>query len=271
MAVQTSRPRRQWGPRLAALIALALCLAVELPVYAQALTFAQAIDMAGRQRMLTQRVTKAYVQIGLNADVGESLYELQDALTTFEEQLYVLQAFAPTTELTEALADIAAKWEPFKQIAEAEPTKAGARRLHRMDEQLLPACDDVVHLIMDISDVEVSHLVNMAGRQRMLSQRLAKFYMLEAAALGSPSTQLDMERTRNAFVGALDALEAAVENTPGINELLQQAREQWTWLDTSTQPGEGSYYPIIVMRTSEKILHLMDDLTRLYTELAAGG
>jgi uncharacterized protein YeaO (DUF488 family) len=270
LAAAALTSRRRWAPRLAGVFVLAMCALVELPAHAQALTFAQAIDMAGRQRMLTQRITKAYVQIGLNADVGESLYELQDAITTFEEQLYVLQAFAPTTELTAALADISAKWAPFKQIAEAEPTKDGARRLHRMDEQLLRASDDVVHLLMDISDVEASHLVNMSGRQRMLSQRLAKFYMLEAAALGSPSLQLDMERARSDFVGGLDVLESAPENTPSIDELLKQAREQWLWLDTSTRPGEGSYYPIIVMRTSEKLLHLMEDLTRLYTELAAG-
>ena len=52
-----------------------------------------AINKSGRQRMLSQRMTKAYCRIGLNIRRDEAEKQLSDAIPLFERQLADLKAF----------------------------------------------------------------------------------------------------------------------------------------------------------------------------------
>ncbi len=232
-----------------------------------ALDFATAIDNAGRQRMLTQRITKSYIQIGLGAKVDESRRQLQAAIDLFEQQHRELKRFAPTVALNEALLAIDLLWEPFKGTALTDPTKTGARRLSELDERLLDACESVVYLIQDIADTETSNLINMSGRQRMLSQRLAKFYVALASDLGSPSMLSRMDRARNEFMGALVNLKRSSLNTPAIAQKLEEVEQQWLWMESSLNLSEKTYYPLIVIDASEKIVTLMNTVTAMYARL----
>ena len=49
--------------------------------------WAEAINTAGRQRMLTQRITRAYVQAGLGANAGVATRQLEQSVTRFDGQL----------------------------------------------------------------------------------------------------------------------------------------------------------------------------------------
>ena len=244
------------------------CLGFAAACAADSLDFATAIDKAGRQRMLTQRITKTYMQIGLGAKIEQSREQLRQAIELFEEQHSELKSFASTVELNEALLVIEALWEPFKGTALTEPNKTTARRLNEMDDRLLDACESVVYLFQDIADTDYTNVVNMAGRQRMLSQRLAKFYMALASDLGSPSMLSRIDRAKNEFMGALVNLKRAPLNTPAIAAKLEEVEQQWLWLESSLDIGEA-YYPLLVVDASEKILELMDTVTGMYAKLSS--
>lgn len=251
----------------------AMCLGIVLAgvvtdvVLAEQMSFSSAMNIAGRQRMLTQRITKSYLQIGLGANTQQSRNDLADAVELFERQHKQLSSFSPNAQIGEALAMIDERWPPFKAAALKEPAPDVARRLQVADAELLALCETVVYLIQDVANTEYSRLVNIAGRQRMLSQRMAKFYMMMAAGVGTPSMRAQLDRTINEFSGALHALQQAPENTPVVNEKLRQAAEQWIWLESSLLLAKNEYYPEIVADASEKILDLMDSVTGLYAQL----
>jgi nitrate/nitrite-specific signal transduction histidine kinase len=235
------------------------------------LDYAAAINMAGRQRMLSQRITKSYLLVGLGANTAHSQAQLHAAIDRFESQLNALGGFAPGGETGSAINKVRTLWEPFRDKALVTPDRAEAEKLARMDEELLLACEHVVQLLEETSGSHQGWLVNISGRQRMLSQRLAKFYMVIAAGMGTPAVLKEIQIARTEFREALDILSGAEVNTVAIRDKLKEVGQQWIWLESALNMQKDSSYPLIVADASEKILVLMESLTAMYASLDESG
>lgn len=251
--------------RSVALGGLALGCALVLPAArAQASELFAAIDVAGRQRMLTQRIVKAYCQVGLKVTPELSRAQLADALRLFDRQLAELTKTAPNEAVQQALERVAALWAPLRRVAAGKVHRDGARWLAERSDALLKAANDVVNLLQDVSGTPQARLVNVAGRQRMLSQRLAKLYMLRAWGVDSSDIREQMNSAGNEFSGALSLLRAAPENTPQIIAELDAVALQWDWFASAIKLQGAQSYTLIVAGASESILQGMDLVTAMY-------
>lgn len=273
-APPTRKPAAPGAVLLLSLLLGPLAAAVFVPpapaVAAESLALSTAINMAGRQRMLTQRMTMAYAQIGLDVQTDEARQRLEAAVQQFESQLATLQVSATTPEVKTALVQVDALWRPFRAIVTVAPTQAGARELIVQNEALLAAAQDVVLRLQAQSQTPAAHLVDLAGRQRMLSQRIGKFYMLSAWGLASPELTAQMQQAGEQFRSALDELRKAPQNTPEISADLQEVDRLWVVYERAFRLRDGQQYiPTLVAVTSEKILQQMDRITGLYEKLMA--
>ena len=113
-----------------------------------------------------------------------------------------------------------------------------------------------------------SLVINLAGRQRMLSQRRAKFYFLREWGFDSLTIQAEQEAARNEFEGALSPLAAAPENSKEITKALEEVSLQWAWFKHAVSLQGEEAFRLIVADSSEEILQSMEEITGQYQEIS---
>ncbi|MCW8827318.1 MAG: type IV pili methyl-accepting chemotaxis transducer N-terminal domain-containing protein, partial [Gammaproteobacteria bacterium] len=180
-----------------ALVLVAPSLFTPNIAHAQITSIADAINKSGRQRMLSQRILSTYYQVGKNINTTKSKQQLIDAVNLFESQLTELQEYAKKSSIVQqqqeknidlngALNKVSRLWIPAKKIATEEVQRSRAEELRDLNEALLKASHAVVLQLQSLSGSESGRLVNIAGRQRMLSQRLSSLYILQSWGFNNP-------------------------------------------------------------------------------------
>lgn len=102
-------------------ISLMLCVLGE-PVYADISSYAEAINKAGKQKKLTQCITKLYdlKEFAASNGIVVSLSlddQLEEAIDLFKMQLQELQEFNQSPEVDSELNRLEAVWAHFQQFA----------------------------------------------------------------------------------------------------------------------------------------------------------
>ena len=242
--------------------------------FAQVADLNDAINRAGRQRMLSQRTAKAYLAAGqgvLNDRTHEILW---GSIALFDRQLGELKTFAPTAEIRATYGDLEAVWGRYKAVlVEKAPNRASAPAMIELDAKVLSLANKGTLQLEQVSGRPVGKLVNVAGRQRMLSQRVAKLYLVQAWRVPIPDAQADLDKASGEFASALEVLANAPEATPAIRQEIDLARNQWVFYEAALRRrGADGFGPELcadVFLSSENILSVMDKVTSLYARVAA--
>ncbi|HEB95454.1 MAG TPA: hypothetical protein ENI96_03345 [Sedimenticola thiotaurini] len=233
-------------------------------------TMGEAINQAGRQRMLTQRIVKSYCQMGQDVRYLVAAEDLTAAIALFEQQLENLKRYVDDGEILRTLDRVEALWQPVKQIATDDVSRDQAESLRALAETLLASAHKVVLQLERKSGSSQGHLVNIAGRQRMLTQRMGSLYLLRSWGFDNPRYRADYEQAMREFDSALQELMSAPENTPEINRELKKVAQNWAMYKLGNRTGEGRYVPTLVVRMLDKMLVQMNRITGMYARLPAG-
>lgn len=250
-----------------------LALLPACPVGAQVVDLNDAINKAGRQRMLSQRVGKAYIALAENVETALAQQVLDRSLALFDRQLVELKAFASNAELKQTYTALEAAWSEYKTaLIGAAPSRAGATAVIAHAGRVLALAHQGTQQYEALLAKPVARLVNVAGRQRMLSQRMAQYYLSLALPADAAVARAEIAKARTEFTAALEVLRNAPEATAKIKEELQLADPQWLLFDNALQknPSPGASKPLSdVFITSENLLVVMDRITGLYSALKA--
>uniref|UniRef100_UPI003F4944A4 type IV pili methyl-accepting chemotaxis transducer N-terminal domain-containing protein n=1 Tax=Cupriavidus yeoncheonensis TaxID=1462994 RepID=UPI003F4944A4 len=239
--------------------------------FAETLTIHSAINKAGRQRMLSQRMAKAYCQAGLGVEVERSRRILEESVALFDRQLADLKAFAPTPEIKDTYDRLGQTWNVYKQLLTgSEPSPENAKKIAIASEDVLKLAQQGTVQLEKHSGTAAGKLINIAGRQRMLSQRIAKASLFRAWGITTPQMAQELDSAAREFASAQELLTAAPQNTPAIRSELQLASAQWLFFEEALKQTGGSRAEQLrnIATTSERILQVMDDVTGLYEGMA---
>ena len=242
---------------------------------APGISMLEAINQAGRQRMLSQRMAKLYAQVIRETRQDEAHKLLGDSMALFEKQLDNLHGFVQQKNAIDIMTtydQLSSRWLEYKRVVAADPTHEGLQQVAALNEQVLATAHAGTVQLEKLHGGALGKLVNMSGRQRMLSQRISKFYFFHRDGIATAECLKGLNAARTEFLAAMNTLKQAPENTNDINAWIAMGEAQWLFFDEAVHAdtsdrSEMAYHDNNVAITSENILQVMDRLTNFYAAL----
>lgn len=237
--------------------ALATTVGAALPAFGQtisAVAVGRKIDVAGRQRMLSQRIAMSTSLARLGVDVAENVGVVLTAAEAFEKAQVGLRNGSDSQGLVaethssviSSLNKVDLTWvemrEAVKEIGQnGRVSRADFGVIADTNLRLLSRANIVVKKMVsaysenDRDDLGIAQAIDMAGRQRMLSQKMIK----EAAMIGLSAKKREnrefLTETAELFDTSLFALMWGDENQniPAPTEAVKAQFEkvESLWLD----------------------------------------
>ncbi|WP_457673177.1 type IV pili methyl-accepting chemotaxis transducer N-terminal domain-containing protein [Thiolapillus sp.] len=223
-----------------------------------------AINKAGKQRMITQRLMKDYAMIGMNLDLGNPDADLKKFVQQFDSILADLDKYSSEQKIRASLADIRQQWVPLKKVLQDVPDKSRAAKLQRDLDALLAACQKNTRLMAELSGNQRGEIVDLAGRQRMLSQRMAALYMLKAWKVDDLDFSGKLSQSMDEFSSAHARLEASPLTTTEIRAILARVKKSYAWFEMMGRSKSGRVIPSLINKSANNILADMDKVTAMY-------
>lgn len=234
--------------------------------------FCDAINKAGRQRMLSQRMAKSWLMLERGVMSRRVRLILRQSMDMFDSQMMELDSLASSAESRAARTELGEVWRPYRALLNSQPSQETAQELFSMNEDVLAAAQNLTLSFEKDDGTLQGKLVNLAGRERMLSQRAAKFFMFRNMGIQVSRCRAELKRTDDEFSTALAELASATQHQPKIKDELEKVAQHWNTLQSAMAGGNASSFAPAarkVLTTSENLLQRMDSAVNLYAGLPA--
>jgi hypothetical protein len=220
------------------------------------------IDIAGQQRMYVHQVLVSYTQIGQIQSFGNPVAVRKNAIDKFERNL---QYLAKQNNLLEQTALMKKQWEKLKTIALNIPKKERVKELIILNEDIVNIANGIISQLDMDSD---NNIINISGSQRMLSQRIALFMLMDNWGLGHDYKQ-KMQIALHQFSVNLEYLKNNSNNTQKISKILNSVEKDYISLSNITNQEKVTRdYSFSIARYTSQILRKAKNTTKLYVKLS---
>lgn len=204
----------------------AILVALAPPLHADGGTISAAqdakrkINLAGRQRMLTQRIAKSacLAQMGVNA--AKNRTETAEAVETFDRVLVAIRLGSPDLGMLEEtdpdvlreLSLTRQRWNRFEVNARASSRadlpKAAFAALRTENVALLTQMNETVQALQVAKGTasmspDLALLINVSGRQRMLTQKTVKDLCMIVSGIDPVADRVALKESVAEFEGSL--------------------------------------------------------------------
>jgi AmiR/NasT family two-component response regulator len=226
---------------------------------------AEAVNRAGQLRMLSQRMVKSLALVQLGVERGAAETQLQESVDRAQANVDRLASLALGDAALPLRQETAAAWQALQEAIRGA-VAVDLAMADALAGQLLEQAEQLTDALQQLSGRRSLQVVNLAGRQRMLSQRVAKQSLL-AGCLAGPAGEAAAAGAL-ASVAEFDAALTQLERSPlagdDIRATLAVARGQWQRLLEGVRGASARDGRVTLARESEALLQSFEHLTSLY-------
>lgn len=247
--------------------ALAFSTTFLSPAFAQVTSAGDAINKAGRERMLVPRMAKAYMQVGMDVDAQKSRALLQGSAAVFDRTLVELKVYAPTPTIRDAYVKLEGRWGAYKDLLMgSKPSPANAVKVAELCGEVLDLADRAELLLEQHIGKQSAKIVDVAGKQRARSQRLAMIFQAEAWGVKIANAKSELDKAHDEFLAVMKSLEKAPETTQDIRGELLLASSQWVFFENAliAKNIDLKQRAANVAKSSERVLEVLNKVTDMY-------
>lgn len=230
--------------------------------------YAEAINRAGRLRMMSQRVVKLYALAAMGVEVAGSRALLADSAAQIDQSLGLLGRTLSRPTFGDLIDAVQGCWLTLQAGLNGTPAVAQVPGLDQEAERLLALADRLTQALETAGLAPTLHVINVSGRQRMLVQRLAKLALQQDGPALSARDPLppELAPTAEAFEQGLAYLKSIPLSTPLIREAMAAADLRWQDMLRAVRAGATPAARLTLAASSEALLELFDRLTREYEQ-----
>lgn len=194
---------------------------------------ADAVNRSGQLRMLSQRILSLHLLCSLGVQEVKHAALLDESIDRVDENVTLLRKSLSQPTYGDLLDGIAKSWESIKTSLANKSTEA----LEQQAESLLREAERLTTNLERSGAAGPLHVLNLAGRQRMLSQRFVKYALLSVVGEGATVdlAQASIRATKREFEEALTYLNGIPLSTPDIHSTLAAAGVTWLRMVNAAQ------------------------------------
>ncbi len=294
---------------LPALMLISLFIFFDLaPAFAADPTAAEygvVLNLSGKQRMLTQKMSKEIVLIAMGHETAANVKNLQATANLFDKTLKGLRNGSAELKLVSTsnsrilrqLDKVDAIWAEFQPVVQTiiDQGSASGDQVAVVAEKNLPLLKQMNKCVKLYekdaskagmsSDPGLAVTINLSGKQRMLTQKMSKEFFLIAYGHNPADNKLNLQETYTLFdrtlKGLLDgdpSLDLPGTTDTTIRAQLTTVQGMWTKFQPSmafgADPATSSISAdkvSLVAGGNVPLLENMNKAVKMYEKKAAGG
>ncbi|MES2999442.1 MAG: type IV pili methyl-accepting chemotaxis transducer N-terminal domain-containing protein [Pseudomonadota bacterium] len=225
---------------------------------------AESINRAGQQRMLSQRLVKLYALASTRTEMAAAALLMRESMQRGDDNLAALNSELSSATYGDLIGAARAGWKEFRAGLEAKPQPGALLTLDELAEAVLAQSDALVQALESSGLAAQVGVINVAGRQRMLSQRVAKLALLHESAIDTKAVDAALLQAASEFEAGMTRLAEAPLSTPQIRAMLERGSLAWDKLRAAVGGKNQAPARVKLAAASEELLEVFDELTEAY-------
>ena len=252
------------------------------------LSLSKSINVASYQNMLTQKIAKSYVAITYNYSSSKHKRDLLTCIDLFEDKMKSMIRSARTEEIKSSVNVVQTMWKNYKNLATnwENMNELSVAKVLESSHVIMATCDQVAQAIEDYAQTipeyesffktkdgtpvndkdNIAHQIRLAGMQRVFSQRITVYFIMNALNIDAQLSQARMKECLLAYERNVSIMRESSINTPQINKMLDKIARSWESVQTNCQqPSEKEITNMLEQGTT--LFKQLDELNMEYEAL----